>query len=137
VRVVLDTNVLLAGLITRGVCELVLDACWDPSSSLTVICSEHILAEFAEHAVSKFHVPDEEVSDAVASLRRRVEVVEPSDVPADACRDADDLPILGTAAAGKAECLVTGDRDLLALKSFQGILIMAPREFYDRLRSSG
>lgn len=136
-RVLLDANVLLSGLLTRGVCERLLDLCWASPSPITVICSEHLLAEFAENAHSKFRIPVDEATEAVAALRKRVELVEPLVVSADACRDPKDLPVLGAALAGQAECLVTGDRDLLELKQFQGVAILSPRELYDRLRVRG
>ena len=62
-----------------------------------------------------------------------VELVEPKDVPRDACRDPDDLPILGTLLAAEADCLVTGDKDLLDLKEFQSVPILSPRTLHDRL----
>ena len=130
-RVVLDTNVLLAGIFTPGVCERVLDICWKNSPAIVVISSEHILREFAEHAEDKFGVPASEVTEAVNRLRSRVEIIEPAAVPPDACRDADDLPVLGTAVAGSADYLVTGDRDLISLKSFHGVSILSPREWHN------
>jgi putative PIN family toxin of toxin-antitoxin system len=136
VRILLDANVLLAGVFTRGVCERLLDICWESSPAI-VVCSEHILGEFAENAETKFGAPHNEVADAVDKLRHRVELVEPGDVPLDACRDPDDLPILGTAMAGKVDYLVTGDGDLLILKAFQEIPIVSPRELYDSIHMSG
>ena len=133
-RAVLDANVLLAGVFTRGVCERLLDICWENAPAIAIVCSEHILGEFANNAETKFRVPAQEVAEALGRLRHRVETVEPSAVAADACRDAGDLPVLGTAVAGHADYLVTGDHDLLLLKSFQGIPIVSPREFYDRIR---
>jgi predicted nucleic acid-binding protein len=41
--------------------------------------------------------------------------------------------VLGTAVAGGGELLVTGDAELLALGSFEGIPIVTPRQRYDRL----
>jgi len=72
---------------------------------------------------------------AVTLLRSQVEIVEPADVPTDACDDKDDLPVLGTAMVGKVECLVTGDQGLLKLGSYEGISICSPRAFYDRIRT--
>lgn len=135
-KAVLDANVLLAGVFTHGVCECILDICWENAPAIAVVCSKHILNEFAEHAESKFGVPAEEAAEAVERLRHRVEVAEPSQVEPDACRDIDDLPILGTATAGKVDYLVTGDRDLLSLNSFHGIPVVSPREFYDLIRES-
>jgi len=48
--------------------------------------------------------------------------------------DADDLTVLGAAIAGHADCLITGDKELLNLGSFRSIAILSPRAFYDPLR---
>ena len=45
------------------------------------------------------------------------------------CRDPDDDAILGTAVAGNADCIVTGDSDLLVLERFQDVDIISPSEF--------
>ena len=52
----------------------------------------------------------------------------------DACRDAHDIPILGLAQAASADCIVTGDKDLLVLGRFGAIPIYSPRAFADSLR---
>lgn len=128
---VLDTNVLLAAFGTRGLCEALLAACL---KSHEVILSKPILDELRRHLRAKFKVPALTVSEIVGFLRSEARIVTPADVPADACRDADDLPILGTALAGQADCLVSGDKDLLTLHSFRGIPILTPRAFYERLK---
>jgi uncharacterized protein len=133
VRVVLDTNVLLPGLLFHGLCQALLDKCFGPQGC-TVVLSEHILTEFQRHAGRKMKAPLEDIRGAVEFLRHEAEFVEPFEVPADACRDPDDLPILGTLLAAKADCLVTGDADLLELGEFRGIPILSPRAFYERLR---
>ena len=45
------------------------------------------------------------------------------------CRDPDDDKLLEIAAVGRADCLVTGDQDLLVLDPFQGIPILTPAAF--------
>ena len=45
-----------------------------------------------------------------------------------------DLPVLGTVLAAKADCLVTGDNDLLALGEFSGHAILSPRAFWQLLK---
>lgn len=131
-RVVFDTNVLLSAMFTRGLCEALLDACLG-SEECTVVLSEHILREFARHAVGKFGAPGKEVQRAVEFLRSEVELVEPGKAPLDTCRDADELGVLGTALAAGADCLVTGDKDLLDLQEFRGVPILSPRELHKRL----
>ena len=49
------------------------------------------------------------------------------------CRAPDDDMLLETALIGDADCLVTGDRDLLEMTPFQGIPILTPTEILDRL----
>ena len=129
----MDTNVLLAGVFTHGVCEAILDECFG-NPAHTIIGSEFILREFARQAASKFAAPADVVRQTIDLLRSGMELVEPSSVPARSCRDPDDLAILGTLVAGNPDCLVTGDRDLLEIKTFQSIPILSPRAFHDRLR---
>ncbi|MCI0334149.1 MAG: putative toxin-antitoxin system toxin component, PIN family [Planctomycetes bacterium] len=130
---VLDTNVLLAGVASHGICEGLVALCFRDHS---VVLSEYILNEFAEHYVGKFKATDRQAAAVVETLRQLGDTVSPASVPSDAFADSDDLPILGTVVAGQAECLVTGDKKLLALGDYQGTPILSPREFYVRLRAS-
>ena len=130
-RVVLDTNVLLAGIATHGICEGLVTLAFRDH---TVVLSEHILSEVAEHYVGKFKATAEQASLVVDTFRRNSEVVVPAPVASDVLADADDLPVLGTAFAGQADCLVTGDKELQGLGNYRGIPIQSPREFYERVR---
>jgi putative PIN family toxin of toxin-antitoxin system len=131
VKVVLDTNVLLAAFATRGLCEAVFVAAL---ASHEIVLSEHILKELRRHLTGKLKVPARQADAILALLREQGAVVRPAKVPADACRDRSDLAVLGTAVAAGANYLVTGDRDLLDLGEFHGIPILSPRAFHDRLR---
>lgn len=131
-RIVLDTNVLLAGVGTHGLCEALLAVCLRDH---TVIVSQHIIDELCRHYTGKFKMSADETALVVKTLTSHTELVTPAELPADAFSDPDDLPILGTAIAGQAECLVTGDKELLNLGSFHSIAIISPRAFYDRLRA--
>jgi putative PIN family toxin of toxin-antitoxin system len=130
VKVVLDTSFLLAAFATRGLCEAVLVACL---GSHEVVVSEHILRELRRHLTGRLKVPARQADASLAFPREHATLVRPARVPADACCDRDDLAIPGTAVAAEADCLVTGDRDLLGLRMFQGIPILSPCAFHDRL----
>ena len=130
-KVVLDTNVLLAAFATRGLCEAVLEVCL---AGHDIILSDPILKELRRHLRGKLKVPRTQAQAVVAFLREHAAVVVPATVPADACRDRTDLAVLGTALAAEADCLVTGDRDLLDLREFRRTAILSPRAFHDRLR---
>ena len=64
---------------------------------------------------------------------REAELVEITETVA-ACRDPKDDQILELAISGNADCIVTGDDDLLTMNPFRGIAIIAPADF---LRVSG
>jgi putative PIN family toxin of toxin-antitoxin system len=130
VRIVLDTNVLLAGFGTRGLCEAVVEACLERHQ---LVCSEHILGELKRHLGKKFGLPEADVKEIVRFVHDQADLVEPAEVPAGACADPDDLPVLGTAMAGAADLLVTGDRELLALGTYEGIPIVSPRACFERV----
>ena len=130
-RVVLDTNVLLAAFATRGLCEALYAACL---AHHEIVVSAHILAELRRHLTGKLRLPPRAADAIVAFVREHAEVVAPAQVAATACRDRDDLPVLGTAVAARADLLVTGDRDLLELKRHAGIPILTPRACHERLR---
>lgn len=129
-RIVLDSNVLLAAFGTRGLCEALFAACVEGHELVT---SEHILGELARHLAGKFRIPPRRAREIVAFVREQAEVVKPARVPKGACRDADDLPVLGTALAGRADLLVTGDEDLLSLAAYGPVAIVSPRACYERL----
>jgi putative PIN family toxin of toxin-antitoxin system len=58
--------------------------------------------------------------------------VVPTDLPANVCRNPEDVPVLGTAVAAGASVLVTVDKDLVALGEFQGITIIKPGDFWQK-----
>jgi uncharacterized protein len=126
----LDSNVLLSALGTRGLCETVLQI---SLAAHDLIISEHILKEVQRNLTRKFGMPVKDASDIVRFLRRRGELVKPVTVSHVAI-DSDDLPVLGTAVAGRADCLVTGDQALLNLKRFRTIPIFSPRKFHESFR---
>lgn len=47
----------------------------------------------------------------------------------EACRDKNDDKFLDLAVDGRADAIVTGDDDLLALNPFRGVRILTPRQF--------
>jgi len=127
VRVLLDTNVLIAAFISRGACSDLLEHC---ARAHHVVASEEILHEFRRTLHDKFHTPLREAREAVALLRSRLEIVRPIALSDAACRDPDDDMVLATALAGRCAAIVTGDADLLVLSEWQNIPIIRPRDFW-------
>ena len=131
-RGVLDSSVLVAAHISRaGVCaELVEEILLGHN----LVLSEFILDELRNKLLTKFGFPKSIVALALAHLKQSSRMVEPMALPSGICRDPDDIPVLGTAVAGETEVVVTVDKDLLALESYEGIAIIKPGEFWRRVR---
>lgn len=129
-RIALDSSVLIAANISRaGTCAELLE---DLLLHHELVISEFILEELNRKLIEKFHFPRREVDQVVSFLRRVGTIVVPADLPADLCRDPEDVPVLGTAVAGKCALLISVDRDLLDLQTVQDIPIVRPGEFWRR-----
>jgi putative PIN family toxin of toxin-antitoxin system len=130
-RVVLDTNVIIAAFAARGLCSEVFEVCL---TSHTIVISEHILSEVERVLIKKIHLPRNIIASIMDYLRDVAEIFEPQVIKDSACRDIEDHKIIGTAMSGNAQLIITGDDDLLTLKKFMKIDIVTPREFWNRLR---
>jgi putative PIN family toxin of toxin-antitoxin system len=100
----------------------------------TLLISEEILREFSVAAVrlaSRWSMPGGQTIAAVAAeLRTSAEAVQPGAVPESlTLRDPADAHVVAAAIAGRADYLVTGDRDLLAIRLELGMSIVTPAEF--------
>jgi uncharacterized protein len=128
-RCVFDTNVLVSALlipdsIPRHALNLAL-------RKGRVLLSFAALAELDEVlSRKKFlrYVDEKDIRGFLAALTREAEWVE-VDVRITTCRDSKDDKFLELAVSGKATHIISGDGDLLALSSFQGIEILSPDRF--------
>lgn len=130
-RILLDTNVLIAAFVSRGVCAAILQHCTEAHDLVT---SEGLLEEYHEKLVGKFRLSEDAAHARLALLRSISHIVVPQPLPSPVCRDPDDDLVLASAVAGECRCIITGDNDLLVLKEYAGIRIIAPAEFapYER-----
>ena|SRR3989338_9265543 len=130
-RVVLDTNVLIAAFATQGICHLILE------SILThheFILSPGILKEIESVLKRKINIPHAKRQEIIKFLKDQSILLEDKTISALSCRDPDDIKVLALAIQGKVDFLITGDDDLLILKKVRQVPIISPREFWDRLR---
>lgn len=130
-RVVLDTNVIVAAFAARGICAEVFEVC---IAEHDLVVSEFMLREILSSLSKKVKLPKHVVRDVIDYLRDVAEIVEPDTIDRSVCRDNDDLAVIGTATKGNVSCIVTGDTELLSRKHYRGIDIISPREFWERLR---
>jgi putative PIN family toxin of toxin-antitoxin system len=129
-RVFLDTNVIISATATRGLCADVFRECL---LSHELIVSESLLAEVRRVLSTKFGANQEIIESVIQILKQDTMFSHPLDLPEVAIRDRDDVLILASAVAGRAEVLITGDKELLALGSIQDLEIISPRQFWEKI----
>lgn len=136
-RVVVDTGVLVSGLISRsGAPARVLDL-W-AAGTVTVLVSEDLAKEYREVLSRPRFATLGTIEERMELLHgliglSNVEAVEISETVDVVREDPDDNRVLECAASGAAEVVVTGDQDLLRLSEFRGIRILSPRQFIEKL----
>jgi putative PIN family toxin of toxin-antitoxin system len=133
VKVLLDANVLIAAIASQGICHLVVELC---AAEHDLIISQALLDEVGSKLHKRLKVPMSNVHSALVYFRQSADFVTPLPVDKMECRDLKDLHVLGAAIAGRVDVIVTGDNDLLVLKSFRGIPIRNPRSFWEMNRKS-
>jgi len=137
-RLVLDTNVVFSALLWRGKPYQLLEAV-SQRPDLHLFSSPVLLEELAEvlarpMAAKRLALIGTNANAVLALYRTVVEVVEPTLVPR-VVRDADDDQVIAAALAAHADLIVSGDEDLLAIGSYQGIRIINAAEALFQLQN--
>ena len=132
-RAVMDTNVLVSGVLWRGVPFELLR--WAEKNSLVIYASLEILAEV--HRVLHYpkfqqYIDNQQTSpgELFAKIASLCTIIQVDQVVKGVCSDADDEKFLSCALAANVEVLVSGDRHLLNLVQYQSVRILNAREFY-------
>jgi putative PIN family toxin of toxin-antitoxin system len=131
VRVALDTNVLVSAVATRGLCADVLNLVL---AEHEIIVGETVLGELKRVLRERIRVPVHVVAEVDALMRQEATVIPKAGPLRVSIRDKSDVAVLSEAVAGRTECLVTGDKDLLELAIAAPVQVMTPRTFWEQLR---
>lgn len=137
-RFVLDTNVVLSGLLWRG----------PPYSLLTHIAQQVGLQLFSSPALldeladvlgrpsmtRRLGQIDRAAHEVLSNYVQAVVVLEVVPLPQPVCRDPGDDAVLALALQAQADVIVSGDQDLLVLGSFEGISILTARQALERMQ---
>jgi len=137
VRAVLDTNVLVSGLVAeQGPPRQILDA-W-LAGRYTLITSLYLVEELT-HVLSypriaeRLRLDEEEVKAILVALLSQAEVSPGQLRLPGATRDPKDDAVVACAKEGQADYIVSGDQDLLILGGYEGVQVITPRQFVEIL----
>ena len=129
-RVLLDTNVIVSAVTTRGLCADVFRAILAAHELVT--CTQ-VLQEVRRILSIKFGVPEQLLAEYLELISQDAIVAEPEDLPDLPLQDKDDAEIVAAAIGAQAEVLVTGDHELQSLKNVGEVRIISLRAFWEEL----
>lgn len=125
-RVVLDTNVIISSLLFGGrpreLFQLVLDR------KIVAVTSDMLLTELFGILTQKFAYSTEQISLFERKFRKYLLMVSPK-VQLHVVKDSPDNRVLEAACEGECDFIVTGDKELLALKKFQNTQVVTIVQF--------
>jgi putative PIN family toxin of toxin-antitoxin system len=133
-RVVLDTNVWLSGLMLPASLPGQVVRAWR-ASRLTLVLSDPLFDEIGcamryDKVRRRIPLTDAELDRFLAELRYLVEWADINGTPVRVPRDRRDDLVLATFVASRSDALVSGDLELLALAP--GYAVLTPRQFHDQ-----
>lgn len=126
-RIVADTNTVLSGLLWPGAPRRLLNA--GRHRQVALVTSPDLLAELAEvigreKFAARIRAAELSARGLIEDYARIADLVDAPALPLPVCRDADDDAVLACAIAAQTDAIVSGDRDLLTLRSYKGIPIV-------------
>ncbi len=135
-RLVLDTNTVLSGLLWSGAPAKLIDVA--QAGRIELFTSAPLLAELQgvlmrskfTRQLTKRALIVNDLFDGYAALAT---VVNQAPIAPSVARDPDDDQVLACAVAAEANLIVSGDRDLLSLATFEGIPIVTATEALERI----
>ncbi|MFH1617782.1 MAG: putative toxin-antitoxin system toxin component, PIN family [Candidatus Margulisiibacteriota bacterium] len=130
-RAVLDTNVFISAL-KKGKLRKILDLWME--DRFDVLVSDKIIKEVFEVLKRpKFNFSSLDIEELGTLIFERARIFN-SEETIRICDDPDDNKFIECAVAGKANFIVSGDKDLLRIQEYQEIRIIAPSDFIKELR---
>ncbi len=130
-KIVLDSNLIMAAFATRGLCAEIFEFCIERHD---VYVCDQILSELNKNFEKKLKMPQDKIRLIIQYLKDHCNYIEDIEITERVSRDPDDDGIISLAVKSDSTFIVTGDKDLLVLKKYKQIQILTPREFWEVLK---
>lgn len=125
-KILLDTNVLLAAFMHNGQCYEVFLSVKDCHD---VYYTAFLIKELKKILSQKFHYTDTAIRDVLSVIERFLNKGESANEVDKICRDSNDDQLLADAFVNGIDIIITGDKDLLHLNHYKGIKIVSPSSY--------
>jgi uncharacterized protein len=135
-RVVLDTNTIISGLFWGGVPWQVYRAAF--AEHYILLTTDAMIDELKDVLNRPKFAPSLAVfkrsaDEILTEYLEIAELVTAAEIPTDVVRDPKDRAVLACAVGGNANCIISGDKDLLVLRTYQNISILTATPFLSQL----
>jgi putative PIN family toxin of toxin-antitoxin system len=129
VIVVLDSGIWISAFQFGGTPQAAVDSVF---SNHTIAICDQIVAEVRATLVRKFSWKDEEVLAILMEYTNDAKRVAVTGTLDRVCRDPKDDMVFECAVKAEGEIILSGDNDLLSVKTFRGIQVLTVRQYLDR-----
>lgn len=133
-KVVIDTNVFVSGLLTEGGNPSIVIKAWKRTQKYQIFVTEEIIQEILR-VMKRLKVDADIIKDWDKTIREKAIQVAPVRKIEVIKEDSQDNKFLECAIGSHADYIVSGDRHLKKLNEFEGIKIVNAKEFLDILKS--
>lgn len=129
-KILFDTNVLVAAFIRA---DSSYDVIEHAIHEHDIYYTSFIINEFRKVFKSKFHYPESVINEFVLFINDFFIKGDTANTIDNICRDSDDNQVLADALINRIGVIITGDKDLLDLKTYKRIKIISPKEYWSLL----
>jgi len=126
-KLLFDANVIISGFATRGYS---FDVIKDSIYKHEVYYTQYLLTEIQETLSTKFSPSDSAIHFTVSIIKKYFIKGKTADTTEKLCRDPNDNQILADALINNIKILITGDKDLLELKTYKTVNIVSPKDYW-------
>ena len=124
-KLVLDTNIYIAAFLSKGLASDILDL--NGQGNLVIYTSEEILEEARTRMINKLKLDKRYVENFIKDLSSTLKKVVPDKKISAIKVDPSDNKIIECAVEAGANLIVSMDKHLLKIKSYEGIGIIHPK----------
>lgn len=129
-RVLLDTNVLVAAFATRGLCQ---DVFRIVLAENRLVVGKTILSELECVLRDKLRMPSRQINEAITFVSEHADVISPTAPATWPENDPDDRWVVSAAVEGSVDLVVSGDKDLVSAARAERLQVITPRAFWNLL----
>ena len=130
IRIVLDSNVLISALFWEGNERSILEGC--NSGKYASVTSHQIIKETEKVLRKKFKLPEEKIRAYIQDILVMSDMIFIKGILNVIENDPDDNMVLETALTGKADYIITGDKHLLKIKTYEEVKILKASRLLSR-----